>query len=153
LLDDCGVVGLRRRMPDRRPCSPRRKLSFANSHRSGTTFRKPCIDGCMVAIDVSIHCWSMLKKHRLIKCAAFISVPFRQPLNNSWSTWGVINRVLICMSKYEFLFERYKKTSRNLEAYHHYQVPAYHDKRAYYCECQIPITTKRGISCWWGKGQ
>jgi hypothetical protein len=43
-LDGCGVVDLRRRMPDRRPCSPRRKFSFANSHRSGTTFRKPCMD-------------------------------------------------------------------------------------------------------------
>nr|CAB3453586.1 unnamed protein product [Digitaria exilis] len=46
LLEDCGVVvDLRRRIPDRRPCSPRRKNSFANSHRSGTTFRKPCMNG------------------------------------------------------------------------------------------------------------
>nr|CAB3457240.1 unnamed protein product [Digitaria exilis] len=49
LLEDCGVVDLRRRIPDRRPCSPRRKNSFANSHRSGTTFRKPCMN--CVTID------------------------------------------------------------------------------------------------------
>jgi hypothetical protein len=29
-------------MSRRRPLSPRRKQSFANSQRSGTTFRNPC---------------------------------------------------------------------------------------------------------------